>query len=110
MLLGSTQSVEIIAEALNAIFDIYADAAFDYDLPVFVEGGFLEKLKGLYPGLRVKVGILGVCLRSKAILIGFDTQVKALDKRRNREVRESADEALLNLRAFIHYKEKERKM
>ncbi|KAJ3050935.1 hypothetical protein HK097_008090 [Rhizophlyctis rosea] len=89
VLLSSTKSVEIIAEALNALFDIYGDAAFDYDLPVFVQGGFLEKLKGLFPDLRVKV--------------------KALDKRKNRDVRESADEALLNLRAFIQYKEKERK-
>ncbi|KAJ3043927.1 hypothetical protein HDV00_003967 [Rhizophlyctis rosea] len=90
VLLSSTTSAEVVAEALNALFDIYADAAFDYNAPVFVQGGFLAKLKELYPGLRGKV--------------------KALDKRRHRDVRERADEALTNLRAFIQYKEKEARL
>ena len=31
---------ECVLEALDALFDIYADAAFDYDGPVFVQGDF----------------------------------------------------------------------
>ncbi|RKO89752.1 hypothetical protein BDK51DRAFT_33195, partial [Blyttiomyces helicus] len=88
-LLETTSSVEIISEALNALYDVYADAAFDYDLPVFVQGGFLAKLKELLPPIKAKI--------------------KGLDKRRARAVRERGEEALLNLRAFIQYKEKERK-
>ncbi|KAJ3089816.1 hypothetical protein HK102_005450 [Quaeritorhiza haematococci] len=81
--------VEVVSEILNALFDIYADEAFDYDGPVFVQGNFLDRLKELYPTLRAKV--------------------KSTDKRKNRDVRERADEALMNLRAFIQYKEGEAK-
>ncbi|KAJ3299253.1 hypothetical protein HK104_009556 [Borealophlyctis nickersoniae] len=87
--ISTSNSPEIIAEALNAMYDIYADKEFDYDTPVFVQGGFLEKLKALYPSLRAKA--------------------KGVDKRKLRAVRERVDEALLNLRAFIQYKEKERR-
>ncbi|KAI9334749.1 hypothetical protein BDR26DRAFT_920768 [Obelidium mucronatum] len=79
--------IQVISEALNAIYDVYADAAFKYDRPVFVQGGFLKVLKSAYPKLKVRV--------------------KALDKRRFREVRDRADEAMLNLGAFIRYKEGE---
>ncbi|TPX76787.1 hypothetical protein CcCBS67573_g01952 [Chytriomyces confervae] len=79
--------LEVTSEALNAIYDVYSDAAFEYDGPVFVKGGFNKKLKEAYP--RIK------------------SRVKALDKRRFREIRERADEAVLNLGAFIKYKEDE---
>jgi hypothetical protein len=80
-------SAEVFSESLNAIYDIYADEAFDYDLPVFVQGGFLNALKEVYPALRNKV--------------------KGVDKRRMKAVRERADEAMHNLKLFIQYKENE---
>ena len=43
---GST-STDCAVEALNAIYDIYADIEYDYDRPVFIDGGYLEVLKGL---------------------------------------------------------------
>lgn len=45
-------------EALNAIFDIYPDAGFDYDGPVFVNNGFLAHLSRALPSVRTTVGIL----------------------------------------------------
>lgn len=43
-------------EALNAIFDVYADAEFDYDEPVFVKHNFLEHLKVILPKVQSMVG------------------------------------------------------
>lgn len=43
-------------EALNAIYDIYADADFDYDEPVFIKGGFLSALKAIVPAVKSMVG------------------------------------------------------
>ncbi|KAI9359300.1 hypothetical protein DFJ73DRAFT_122423 [Zopfochytrium polystomum] len=82
-------SVEVLSEVLNAVFDVYADAAFDYDAPVFVAKGYVTVLKECYQGFR--------------------SRVKQVDKRRMKEIRERADEALLNMRAFIDYKISERK-
>lgn len=42
-------------EALNAIFDVYADAEFDYDEPVFVKHNFLEHLKSILPKVQSMV-------------------------------------------------------
>lgn len=42
-------------EALNAIFDIYADAEFDYDEPIFVKNGFLAHLSKALPNVRTTV-------------------------------------------------------
>ncbi|KAJ3215105.1 hypothetical protein HDU67_000809 [Dinochytrium kinnereticum] len=86
-LLSTEDSVDVFAEVLNGIYDIYADKTFDYDYPVFVTQGYLQKLKMLFEKLRAKV--------------------KALNKRQNRAVRERGDEAIMNLKAFIQYKEKE---
>lgn len=44
-------------EALNAIFDIYADAEFDYDTPVFVNNSFLAHLTKALPNVRITVRI-----------------------------------------------------
>ncbi|KAJ3208578.1 hypothetical protein HK099_008690, partial [Clydaea vesicula] len=75
------------SEILNSIYDIYADKNFDYDEPNFVKSGFLAKLKLFFPNFR---GL-----------------VKKLDKRKFRDTRERCEEALLNLKHFILYKEKE---
>ncbi|KAI9202667.1 armadillo-type protein [Polychytrium aggregatum] len=85
----SSLSLAVAAECLDAIYDVYGDKAYDYDGPVFVQLGFLNKLKQLLPVLKAKA--------------------KALDKRKSRDVRGRIDEALVNLRHFILYKEKERR-
>ncbi|KAI7904918.1 armadillo-type protein [Cokeromyces recurvatus] len=74
----------VMIEALNLIFDVYSDLAFDYDLPVFVHGGFLSILKQIVPFVRSKV--------------------KSIDRRKDFDLRIRGDEALDNLNAFIKYK------
>lgn len=46
---------EPTVEAINAIMDIYADADFDYDGPVFVNCGFLAHLQKALPNVRTMV-------------------------------------------------------
>lgn len=45
----------VVVEALNFMFDVYSDCAFDYDLPVFIECGFLNGLKQVLPSVRSMV-------------------------------------------------------
>jgi hypothetical protein len=79
---------ECVLEALDALFDIYADASFDYDLPVFVAGDFANHLEKCIPRVR---------------------QLKAsLSKKRTPALWYKADETLDNLVAFIDYKRSER--
>ncbi|KAJ3282467.1 hypothetical protein HDU79_009926 [Rhizoclosmatium sp. JEL0117] len=78
--------VDVVSEALNAVYDVYGDAVYPWD-SVFVNGKYLDVLRGVLPGFKAKV--------------------KGVDKRRERGVRERAEEALLNLGAFIKYKEGE---
>ena len=54
---GANTPANPLVEALNAIFDIYADAEFDYDEPVFVKNAFLDHLSRAISGVRVAVGI-----------------------------------------------------
>ncbi|KAG0000924.1 hypothetical protein BGZ80_006263 [Entomortierella chlamydospora] len=88
-LLKNNPSTEACVEALNGIYDIYADAEFDYDLPVYVQGNFNQELQGMVKMVRFKV--------------------RNVDRRKNKDLRDRGDEAVLNLTAFIKYKEKERK-
>ncbi|ORX43716.1 ARM repeat-containing protein [Hesseltinella vesiculosa] len=84
--MNSSDAVRI--EALNLLYDVYSDEAFDYDLPVFVQGQFLGHLKQLVPPIR--------------------KMVKSIDRRKFFDLRSRADEALMNLVAFIKYKASER--
>ncbi|KAG0230548.1 hypothetical protein BGW41_002494 [Actinomortierella wolfii] len=88
-LLKNKPSNEACVEALNAIYDMYADKEFDYDLPVYVQGNFNQELKGMVKQVRF--------------------MVRNIDRRKYHDLRNRADEALLNLVEFIKYKEKERK-
>ncbi|CAZ81046.1 unnamed protein product [Tuber melanosporum] len=85
---GANTPANPLVEALNAIFDIYADAEFDYDEPVFVKSAFLDHLSKAISGVR--------------------SAVKKVDKNKFPEDRLRADDALLNLQRFIAYKKKER--
>ncbi|KAJ1919883.1 hypothetical protein H4219_001663 [Mycoemilia scoparia] len=84
------ESLEPVVEALDGLFDIYSDCAFDYDKPVFVDGGLLKELRGILPGYRK---IIRLCI----------------DRRTHRQLRGRADLALVNLRAFIDFKAQEAK-
>ncbi|KAI9488024.1 armadillo-type protein [Zychaea mexicana] len=86
----SRQTAPAVAvEALNCIFDVYSDCAFDYDMPVFVQGNFLLQLKVLVPTIR--------------------TMTKNIDRRKNFDLRSRSDEALMNLVAFNKYKANEKR-
>ncbi|CAG8488637.1 16730_t:CDS:10 [Cetraspora pellucida] len=80
-------SPECVIEVLNAIYDIYADKDFDYDEPVFVQGGYLPLLESMVDAVR--------------------KMTKSIDKRTTRDLRLRADEAYENLIAFIKYKRDE---
>jgi len=84
---STCKNMEIVCEALNAIYDAYGDKSYDYDTPVFINGGYLAKLKQSYPVVH--------------------RNTKSIDRRRKRDLRDRADEALYNLRAFMDYKLKE---
>ena len=84
LLQSSAESNDVLCEVLDGIYDIYSDSSFDYDEPVFVNGQFLPIIQNMYPVLR--------------------SRFKGIDKRTHREMRERADEMILNLRAFIQYK------
>lgn len=73
--------------ALNAIFDIYGDAEFAYDGPVFLQNGFNKHLELALPKIR--------------------TLVRRIDKNKQPELKREADEAAINLDRFIKYKKKE---
>jgi hypothetical protein len=90
-IIGSSPDVpaDILAEALNSLFDIFGDMAYVYDEPIFVQGGMLNALQGFLPKVR--------------------QAVKRVDKKKNRKLRNVVDEACLNFARFIDYKRKERK-
>lgn len=74
-------------EALNAIFDIYADAAFDYDRPVFIQCNFLGHLQSALPKVKA--------------------MKRTINRRTHGELWARADEAVDNLNGFIDYKKNE---
>lgn len=83
-----TAAVEVVVETLNAVYDVFGDAAYPYDQEVFVQGGFLERLRGLQEPIK---------------------QVyKSIDKNKHAELRVRAEEAWTNLGRFVQYKEEER--
>ncbi|KAF9423186.1 hypothetical protein BGZ94_008367 [Podila epigama] len=88
-LLKNNPSTEACVEALNAIYDIYGDKEFDYDLPVFVQGNYNNDLKGMVKMVRF--------------------MVRNIDRRKDKDLRNRADEAAMNLVEFVKYKEKERR-
>ncbi|KAL2691787.1 hypothetical protein Neosp_002178 [[Neocosmospora] mangrovei] len=73
-------------EALNQVFDIYADEGYSYDKDVFWKDNFVKHLDEVLPKAR--------------------NMVKTIDKRANGELRLRADEAVLNLNRFLAYKRK----
>lgn len=75
-------------EALNQLFDIYADKSFAFDEPVFWGNNFYKHLEDIQPKAK--------------------KMAKSIDKRKFGELRSRADEAVLNLGRFLVYKRKEK--
>lgn len=46
---------DVAVEALNFVFDVYSDCAFDYDAPVYVQGKFNNQLKKILPSFKAMV-------------------------------------------------------
>jgi hypothetical protein len=74
-------------EALDQLFDIYADADYEYDATVFRGDGFLKHLEEVVPKAK--------------------KMAKSVDKRKFPDLREAADDAVTNLGRFIKYKRDE---
>lgn len=83
--LPATPAADAI-EALSQVFDIYGDENAACDKAVFWKDGFLKHLEELTPKVKA--------------------MVKGIDKRQFAELRDRADEAILNLRKFASYKKK----
>ncbi|KAK9474166.1 armadillo-type protein [Dipodascopsis tothii] len=79
----------VAIEALNALFDVFGDQAYDYDAELFVRGGMLKRLTDVQPQIK--------------------QMAKKIDKRKNLELRTKADEVAINLQRFIAYKRDEQK-
>lgn len=77
-----------VIESLNHIFDIYADHSYSYDESVFWTDNFCKSLEEIQSKIK--------------------KMAKSIDRRKSRELRTRADEAVLNLDRFLAYKKKEK--
>lgn len=73
-------------EAFSQIFDIYGDEEYSYDAEVFWKGDFLKHLEGTVP-------------KAKAM-------AKSVNKSQQSELRDRADEVIMNLTRLLSYKKK----
>ncbi|KAM3069489.1 hypothetical protein ACMFMG_005596 [Clarireedia jacksonii] len=78
----------IVVEALNEIFDIYADKEFSFDQAVFWDNRFDKHLEEILPKCK--------------------KMAKTIDKRKAPELRLRIDEAAMNLARFLKYKKSEK--
>ena len=79
----------VVIEIMDALMEIFADGEKGYDIPVFVQGQVLLKLKEVLPVLRKRV--------------------KSIHPEKEADLRERADEVLENFVEFMKYKEAEAK-
>ncbi|CAI4037840.1 hypothetical protein SMKI_04G1740 [Saccharomyces mikatae IFO 1815] len=84
-LIQSDVQPEVLVEMTNSLFQIYGDASYDYNEPIFVRGGFLPILK-------------------EQVLPNLRQQFKMVDKNKNPELKETCHDCLTTLDSFIHYK------
>lgn len=77
----------LLVDIMTFVFEIYSDEDFDYDKPVFVEGGFLDLLKtNISPNLK--------------------KSFKMVDKNKDPELKSQCTNVFNTLDSFIHYKSK----
>lgn len=79
---------KVLFETLNSIYDMFGDAEYDYDLPVFVNGGLNKLLSQAVPSVR--------------------QAIRKVDKNKDPNLRAIGEEAGMNLTRFIQYKNSER--
>lgn len=84
----NTKAMEIPVECLNLLYDIFGDAEYSYDEPIFVGRNYIERLEQLEPEIK--------------------SFYKKIDKKRSTELKLRAEEAWMNLPRFIEYKKSER--
>ncbi|KAL6807620.1 hypothetical protein GGI42DRAFT_250545 [Trichoderma sp. SZMC 28013] len=77
-------------EAFNQVFDIYGNEEYPYDAEVFWKGGFLKHLDGTVSKARA--------------------MAKSVNKTAQPELRDRADEVMMNLTRFLAYKKKHKPM
>lgn len=78
----------LLIEFTNSLFEIYGDGDFDYDKPVFVQGGFIKILE-------------------KQVLPNLKSQFKFVDKNQDPKLRSKCNECTSTLESFIQYKRNE---
>lgn len=82
------QSPKVVIEIIYAIFEVFGDASYDYDMSVYVQGGLNAKLAAMLSPLR--------------------KYFKRVDRIKEPLLRARGDECVLNLARFIDYKKQER--
>lgn len=79
----------LLVDLTSSLFEIYADASFDYDEPVYVKYGFQEIIKSkVVPKLR--------------------QAFKLVDRNKDAVLKDRCTESFNILDSFIHYKQSER--
>ena len=89
LLVSDTIPVEILVDVTHSLFGIYGDCNFDYDLPVFVNGGFLTILR-------------------EKVVPNLKKRFKMVDKNKTPELKSRCTNCFNTLDSFIHYKANER--
>lgn len=79
---------KVAIDILYAIFDVFGDSSYEYDQPIYVEGGLNSKLASMLSPLR--------------------KYFKRVDRTKEALLRARGDETVLNLARFIDYKKQER--
>lgn len=77
----------ICIETINSFFDIFSDASFSYDQPIFV--------------------LKNVGLQLQDFLKSYRTVYKSIDKNKFNGLKIKSEETLTNLERFIQYKKSE---
>ncbi|KAJ1984716.1 hypothetical protein H4R34_000478 [Dimargaris verticillata] len=81
--------IEPIMQAIDCLYDVYGDAEYDYDGPVFVQGQFLKRMESLQAQLK--------------------TLIKRIDARKHQALRQRANDVWLSYPEFLKYKKAELK-
>lgn len=92
-------------EALDQLFDIYADASYDYDQPVFWgRGDATTAVVTLTTTNPSSPPSFLLVLEDPALTTKLKTLAKSIDKRKHPALRSRADDALRELPRFCRYK------
>ncbi|SCU84312.1 LAFA_0D09274g1_1 [Lachancea sp. 'fantastica'] len=79
-----------LVDICDVVIDIYCDANFDYDEPVFVQGGFVKVLQN-------------------SVVTNLKQNFKFVDKNKEPDLKDRCQQTLSTLERFIDYKSSERR-